>query len=76
MTDSTGPQRVNGCRLLRRFAREDSGQDIIEYALITAFFGIVAVLVLQGIQIAVGTTYDLWLNPTSGVPSLWTPTEP
>jgi Flp pilus assembly pilin Flp len=67
---------VEGCELVRRFGREDDGQDIIEYALITALFGIVGMLVLRGIQISVGATYDLWLNPSTGVPSLWSPPEP
>jgi Flp pilus assembly pilin Flp len=63
-------------KVVVRFATDDRGQDLIEYAMITAFFGIVGALFLQGIQTAIGTTYDTWLNPAVGVPSLWTPNEP
>ena len=62
--------------VVARFVSDDDGQDLIEYAMITAFFGIVGALFLQGIQTAIGTTYDTWLNPAVGVPSLWTPNEP
>jgi Flp pilus assembly pilin Flp len=62
--------------LIRRFVIEDGGQDLIEYAIIAVFFGIVGVLVMQAIQKAVGTTYDVWLDPTVGTPSLWDPAEP
>jgi Flp pilus assembly pilin Flp len=67
---------ARGRELVRRFVSEDGGQDLVEYALITAFFGIVGALALQAIQVAVGSTYDTWLDPAAGVPSLWTPPEP
>jgi Flp pilus assembly pilin Flp len=77
MIDRTGLRHGgDGWDLLRRLACEDSGQDIVEYALITGLFGIVGVLVLQGIQTAVDTTYGSWLNPASGVPSRWDPPDP
>lgn len=61
---------------VRRLVIEDGGQDIVEYALMACFFGIAGFLALQAIQTAVGTTYDVWLDPTVGTPSLWDPAEP
>lgn len=62
--------------VVARFVSDDGGQDLIEYAFITAFFGIIGALVLEGIQVAVGTTYNAWLDPATGVPSLWDPPNP
>jgi hypothetical protein len=63
-------------RLLRRLIGQDAGQDIVEYAFLAAFIGIVGYLALTGIRTAVGTTYSVWLNPSAGVPSLWDPAAP
>ncbi len=35
---------------LRRIARDDSGQDVVEYALLTAFFGLAALAAWTSIQ--------------------------
>jgi Flp pilus assembly pilin Flp len=46
---------------LRRFrglVRDDSGQDIVEYALLGALIGIAALLVWQQLAALVGVTYD------------------
>jgi len=61
---------------VRRFISDDDGQDVIEYALITALIGVVGILTLRGIQAAVGTTYSSWTDPATGTPSLWEPPEP
>ena len=44
--------------LLRRFVREDEGQDIIEYALLAAFISVIAILVIQNIGGLVTTNYQ------------------
>ena len=62
--------------LIRRFIRENAGQDIVEYAFLAAFIGITGYLALNGITSAVGSTYSIWLNPAVGVPSLWDPAAP
>jgi len=62
--------------LLLRFFREEGGQDLIEYAYLAAFFGIAGYLVLSSIGPTVGATYNAWLNPTTGTPSLWEPAQP
>ena len=62
--------------LLCQFFRDDSAQDLVEYALITAFVGVVGFLVLRAIGGEVFNTYSSWLSPASGVPSRWDPPDP
>ena len=62
--------------LLRRFITEDGGQDIVEYAFLAAFIGIAGYLTLEAIEDAVRTTYESWLDPTTGTPSVWAPPGP
>ena len=78
MNDSLdAPQPPNPMgSLVRRFFIEERGQDLVEYALIGAFFGIVGFLAMQAIQVTIGDTYSDWLDPTVGTPSLWDPAEP
>ena len=44
--------------LINRFVREESGQDIIEYALLAAFISVVAWLTLQAIGQDVKVMYS------------------
>jgi Flp pilus assembly pilin Flp len=59
-----------------RFVREDAGQDVVEYALLAAFIGVVGYLALSGIVTQVFNTYTSWDDPSTGVPSLWEPPAP
>jgi Flp pilus assembly pilin Flp len=58
---------------VERLAREDSGQDVVEYALLTAFFGLAVLAawtsLLEALRVSHGGT-------TSGVQSLWEPPPP
>jgi Flp pilus assembly pilin Flp len=54
-------------RLLERFLREDTGQDVIEYALLSAFVGVLGVLAWQNVGSRLGTLYVGW---DSGVQTL------
>ena len=56
-----------------RLASEDSGQDVVEYALLTAFFGLVALAAWTSLRDAIGVSYG---GTTSGVQSLWEPPPP
>lgn len=47
-------------RLIARLRREESGQDVIEYALLAAFIGIVGIVIWQNIGIGVSTAYTGW----------------
>jgi Flp pilus assembly pilin Flp len=62
--------------IVDRLLREDDAQDVVEYALLAAFVGIVGYLALTGIRTGVFNTYTSWQDPSSGVPSLWDPPAP
>ena len=46
--------------VLTQFVREDSGQDIIEYALLTAFIGCIGALAWQGVKTGLHNGYLGW----------------
>lgn len=53
----------------RRFRSEESGQDIVEYALLGALIGIASILTWQALVTTVGTVYgaaDTGVQTTSG----------
>lgn len=62
--------------LVRRFVEDESAQDLVEYGLMACFIGIAGYLVLMHLGIDIFNTYDAWLDPSTGVPSLWDPPEP
>ena len=43
--------------MVKRFVREDAGQDMIEYSLLAAFISIIAWATVQAIGTDVGTMY-------------------
>jgi Flp pilus assembly pilin Flp len=49
--------RIGALRLIRRFWRDDEGQDIVEYALLGALIGIAAIVTWQQVAAAVGVVY-------------------
>ena len=51
--------------LIRRFIRDDGGQDMIEYSLLAAFISIVAWVVIQTIGNDVSTMYENIQDVTS-----------
>ena len=61
-------------KLVRRLIREDDGQDIVEYALLTAAIGLAGVASWPFIETGIKTTYgkldqktqDLWQVPDPG----------
>jgi Flp pilus assembly pilin Flp len=58
---------------LLRFVREDSAQDLVEYALLGVFIGVASVLVWQNISSLIG---DRYAEYNSNVNTLWAPAEP
>ena len=56
-----------------RFLSDDGGQDLIEYALLTAIIGIAGLLVLSTISTKMGTAYSGW--NTAGQ-NAWQPCPP
>ena len=51
---------------LRRLISEEDAQDLIEYALLSAFIGLAGVTVFSGIGAAMGTAYDSWVDGADG----------
>jgi len=47
-------------RMLARFVREEDGQDIIEYALLAAFIGVVGIVAWQNIGVGIKNAYLGW----------------
>jgi Flp pilus assembly pilin Flp len=58
---------------LRRLLADDGGQDLVEYALLGAFVGVVGVLAWQGIVTLIGQQYASY---NSNVPLYWEPPDP
>ena len=59
--------------MLRRLQRECDGQDVVEYALLTAFIGLAGLLAFRLIVVALGGAYASW---DGGVQGLWEPRDP
>ena len=59
--------------IIRRLIREEAAQDIVEYALLSAFFGIVAVVAFSNIPDTMAEAYGSW---DTSVQDLWVPPEP
>lgn len=53
--------------LLARLLRDDQGQDIIEYALLSAFIGVVGILAWQNIGVGVNNAYRGWDTGVQGL---------
>jgi Flp pilus assembly pilin Flp len=60
----------------RRLIADESGQDLVEYALMAAFIGVAGYLVLMALGVDIFNAYQSWLDPNVGVPSLWEPSAP
>ena len=60
-------------KLVIRCLKEDCGQDIIEYALLSGLIATVGVLTWQNIGDTLGDKYSGW---DGGVQDLWEPEDP
>lgn len=64
-----------GREMLRRFVRDESAQDLIEYGLLTLFIGLTGIAAFDAITGTIATWYgtsntavnSLWENPDPGV---------
>lgn len=52
---------------------DDGGQDLIEYALLTAIIGVAGLLVLSALPATMGTAYNSW---NAAGQSAWQPCPP
>ena len=71
------PNHADERSRLRRSAAhllvDETGQDLMEYALITAFIGVVGILLWENIRTGIGGAYANW---DSGGQNLWEPLDP
>ena len=58
-----------GNGLVRRWLREEHGQDLIEYALLCGAVGFAGTVAFSFISSAMNTSYDSWNNVDTGVQS-------
>ena len=56
-----------------RLLTDETGQDLIEYALLAATIGLVGILAWQSIVTGIGTAYAGW---DSGTQDIWEPQNP
>jgi Flp pilus assembly pilin Flp len=61
------------CATVVRLLRDTNGQDLVEYALLTALIGFAGLLALDLLLTAIGTTYG---SNESAIDSLWQPPAP
>jgi Flp pilus assembly pilin Flp len=55
-------------RLIWRVVRDDSGQDLIEYAMLAAFISLVAIASITGIGARVNEWYEGYANTVATIP--------
>jgi Flp pilus assembly pilin Flp len=58
---------------LQRLARDEGGQDLVEYAFLTFFVALASAAVFLTLQAAIGTAYA---TSSAGVYVLWQPPDP
>ena len=56
-----------------RFFKQDDGQDLVEYALLTAFVGLASLGAFDLLGGAIRATYTAW---DAGINALWEPPAP
>jgi Flp pilus assembly pilin Flp len=56
----------------RRLVREDDGQDVLEYALLTASIGLAGLAVMNAMGVTLSTAYVSW---NTAIDNLWEPEE-
>ncbi len=59
--------------LIARFIGEESGQDLIEYALLSAFIGLAGFAAFQWLATGIASAYSSWDGANQG---LWEPDDP
>ena len=74
--NASSPSVTASLALVVAFLRDDSGQDLLEYAFLAAFVGIAGLTALNAIGPTVANTYSTWVSPTTGAPALWEPADP
>jgi Flp pilus assembly pilin Flp len=53
--------------MFHRFICDDSGQDMVEYALLSALIGVVGIIAWTNVGAAINTTYSSWDGSVQGI---------
>jgi Flp pilus assembly pilin Flp len=67
------PVRMSAVNWVARLIRDEDGQDLVEYALLIAFFGLMLAVLWPNITAAVGMRYG---STRSGIQGLWSTPDP
>ena len=54
-------------RLLRRLARDDTGQDLIEYALLTGIIAVAGAMLFPALQSCMASAYQTWSDNAQAI---------
>jgi Flp pilus assembly pilin Flp len=57
-------------RTLRQFLQQDDGQNLVEYALLSALIGIVGILAWTNVGSAINVTYSSWDGSVQGISAI------
>ena len=60
-------------QLARRLVCDETGQDVIEYGLLSSGIALVGILIWNNIGVGIATAYGNW---DSNVQNLWVPNDP
>ena len=63
-------------QLLMQLLRNRKGQDLIEYALLSAFIGLAGVAVFSGMGSSMQTAYDAWVDNADAAADMPEPITP
>ena len=61
---------------LRRLLAEDDGQDLIEYAMLSAFIGLAGVAAFSGMGTTMRTAYESWVDNANAAYEMPEPVDP
>jgi Flp pilus assembly pilin Flp len=63
---------------LEKLIADEAGQDLVEYALLTAFLAFAGYIVLTALGVDILDTYQSWVDPLrpGSTPTLWDPPPP
>jgi Flp pilus assembly pilin Flp len=73
MTGDCGTAAVGSPNLLGRFCREETGQDLIEYAILTAIVTVGSIAVFAAIRTKMSAAYGTW---GTEIQDQWSPDDP
>lgn len=59
--------------LIVRFVSEQTGQDVIEYGLLSAGIAVVGIVLWNNVGVGIAAAYGSW---DSGIQDLWVPDDP